>query len=356
VTATEPQRVGITGAMTPDRRHTDRTDGSMRPSWSANPGFVNDEHRSVYRSTESIPGFQEEGDSYKLYEMGFFAGDVILEVGVYGGRSAVIELRGALANPERKQAPQFFGIDLDPAAISRSYETLTRHGLADHALLYHGDLATFAGEFAVQPTMVFVDGDHQYAGVKQDLETLTRILSPGVPVLCHDYVNPENDTGEYGIRRAATEWEEAGYAEFAGIFGCAALFVTSASCGAPRPGMSADRFAQRRLAHMRRSGLAEPDPNDPMVMRIREPMVAHIRELTERIRDLERRLQCAAEAHSVDASLIRQLEIARSYDAAAIANLEHRVAVLLTPRGALRRLAAAAARKVGLYDFLKRRF
>src|SRR5262245_13839631 len=161
------------GAMTPDRRYADRTDGSLRPSWSANPGFINDEHRSVFRDTENIPGWQEEGDSYKLYEMGYFAGDVILEVGVYGGRSAVIELRGALANRERRKAPQFFGIDLDPTAIKRSHETLTRYGLADHALLYHGDLDSFATEFLVDPTMVFVDGDHEYAGVKRDLEVLT---------------------------------------------------------------------------------------------------------------------------------------------------------------------------------------
>jgi len=337
--------------MSPDRRYTDRSDGSLRPSWSANPGFVNAEHRSVYSDTENIPGWQQEGDSYKLYEMGYFAGDTILEVGVYGGRSAVIELRGALANPERKRAPQFFGIDLDPAAITRSHETLTRCGLADHALLYHGDLASFAGEFSVHPTMVFVDGDHQYAGIKRDLEILSEILSPGVPVLCHDYINPENDTGQYGIRRAATEWEQAGHAEFAGIFGCAALFVTSDRCGSPRTGLGPERFAERRLAHLRRNGLAEREPTDPIAV-----LTERVKAAEARILDLERQLQCAAEAHAADTALIRQLETARTYDAAAIANLEHHVAVLLTPRSALRRLAAASARKLGLYEFLKRRF
>jgi hypothetical protein len=100
-------------------------------------------------------------------------------------------------------------------------------------------------EFSIQPTMVFVDADHRYEGVKQDLDALSRLLSPGVPVLCHDYSNPENDTGEYGVRRAATEWEESGHAEFLGTFGCAALFVTTARCGGLVPRMMATTISPR---------------------------------------------------------------------------------------------------------------
>jgi predicted O-methyltransferase YrrM len=246
--------------MTPDLTYPDRKDLSIRPSWSANPGSLNEGHRRVFEETKDIPGWQMEADSYKLYEMAYFAGDVILELGVYGGRSAVVELKGALSNPARTCRPQLFALDLDPTAIQRSHDSLKAFGVADDALLYLGAVDKFMTEFHVQPTMVFVDADHRYEGVKQDLDSLSRLLSPGVPVLCHDYSNPENDTGEYGVRRAATEWEESGHAEFRGTFGCAALFVTTARCGGLVPRMSDHDFAARREALLRGYGVLPAAP------------------------------------------------------------------------------------------------
>ena len=232
--------------ITPEIKYDDRKDNSIRPSWNANKGYVNEEHRIIFDQTKDIPGWQMEGDSYKLYEMGYFAGDVILEIGTYGGRSSVVELRGALSNKSRKKRPQFFGIDIDRGSIEKTYNTLVKHsGLIDYSLLWYGDLEKFLSDVTIQPTMVFLDGDHRYEGVKRDLELLSRMLCPGIPVLCHDYLNPENDTGEYGIQRAATEWEGAGFAEFYGVFGCSVLFVTSDACkGAGTQVMSSEEFTQ----------------------------------------------------------------------------------------------------------------
>jgi len=246
--------------MTPDRFYPDRKDTSIRPSWSANPGYLNEGHRRVFEETKGIPGWQAEADSYKLYEMAYFAGDVILELGVYGGRSAVVELKGALSNPDRTRQPQWFGLDLNAMAIQRSFDTLKAFGLADYALLYLGAIDSFFAEYPIQPTMVFVGADHRYEGVKQDLDALSRVLPAGVPVFCHDYSNAENDTGEYGIRRAATEWEESGYAEFRGTFGCGALFVTTQKCQGRLARMSQDVFAQRRDALLRGYGVLTRDP------------------------------------------------------------------------------------------------
>ena len=246
--------------MTPDLSYPDRKDISVRPSWSANPGYLNEGHRRVFEETKDIPGWQAYADSYKLYEMAYFAGDVILELGVYGGRSAVVELKGALSNPTRTRRPQLFGLDLDPSAIQRSYDSLKAFGVADDALLFQGTIEKFMAEFSIRPTMVFLDADHTYASVKQDLDALSGLLSPGVPVLCHDYTNAENDTGEYGVRRAATEWEESGHAEFRGAFGCAALFVTTARYRGPMVRMSDEVFAQRRAALLRGYGLLPSAP------------------------------------------------------------------------------------------------
>src|SRR4051794_27816390 len=87
-----------------------------RPSWSGAEGYLNDEHAGVWEACKDIPGWQAPGDSAKLYEMAYHSGAVILEIGTYGGRSAVVELRGALrARHDRGgPAPQYFGLDVDP--------------------------------------------------------------------------------------------------------------------------------------------------------------------------------------------------------------------------------------------------
>ena len=231
----------------PDKKYPDQTKNYNRPSWSASPGFINQEHREIFERTKDIPGWQIFGDTYKLYEMGYFAGDTILEVGTCGGRSAVVEIKGSRANKQRKDGPQYFGIDLDPAAIKMTYSSLKGERLHKNALLFHGDLKAFSKKFSITPTMVFLDGDHRYEGVKSDLGLLAQMLPPGVPILCHDYLNPENDTGEYGVRRALDEWQDEGFAEFFNCFGCSALVITTDKCkGKSRSLWSRRKFRQKR--------------------------------------------------------------------------------------------------------------
>jgi len=344
---------------TPDLKYAERTDRSMRPSWSANRGYLNAEHEGIYQATRELPGWQEEGDSYKLYELGYFAGDVILEIGVYGGRSAVVELRGAVANPARARPPQFYGLDLDPAAIVRSHDTLQAAGLSEHALLYCGDLRHFVHDYVIRPTMVFVDGDHAYAGVRSDLDMLAEILCPGVPVFCHDYANDENDGGEYGVRTAVGEWETAGYAEFAGAFGCGALLVTTPRCRGPYSGLTADKFAEQRTMLLRNAGVLPESSSQ--VFALREEL-AVFRDLLDRseadraarlevIQDLQRRFE---EFVASSAEAARDFESERARLESAIKSLEAQVELMGTTKYAARRLVAAAARRAGLHGRTKR--
>jgi hypothetical protein len=80
--------------------------------------------------------------------------------------------------------------------------TLEGLDLASRALLYTGDFRQFIFDLPIVPTMVFVDGSHQYDGVWADLEALSRILVPGTAVMCHDYSN----TDVPGVRKAIDEW------------------------------------------------------------------------------------------------------------------------------------------------------
>src|SRR5262245_12077163 len=81
----------------PDIAYPPGPDGHHRPSWGGHAQHLNAEHATVWAATKDLPGWQDVNDSKKLYEMAFVNGAVILEIGVYGGRSAVVELRGALS-------------------------------------------------------------------------------------------------------------------------------------------------------------------------------------------------------------------------------------------------------------------
>jgi glycosyltransferase involved in cell wall biosynthesis len=218
----------------------------FRPTWHSAAEFLGDEHRRIHELTADLPGWQDPADSQKLYEMGFRRGEVMLEIGVFGGRSAAVQIMGALAGARRfaRSLPQFFGLDVDRAAIGRARATLRRLGLARHALLYHGDLEAFLRDLPIAPTMVFVDGDHTYGGVWADLHLLRRVLAPGTPVLCHDYAGIE------GVRRAVDDAvRRTGYAPLG-------RFAGSILLRAPGPGRTAGRIAPECFERTRRALLA----------------------------------------------------------------------------------------------------
>ncbi|WP_438479475.1 glycosyltransferase [Oleiharenicola lentus] len=201
-----------------------------RPSWPVTGGhaaFISQEHETIFAMTAHLPGWQTPGDTFKLYEMAFHAGDVILEIGPFGGRSATAILRGALANKSaRTFRPAYYGVDIAEDSIARTRGMLAGENLGAYCHLYHGVLKDFVQRWQITPTMVFLDGDHSYEGVVADLEILSAYLKPGTPILVHDFLNVENETGVIGVKKAAKEWAAAGHGRFMGCHGCCALYLT----------------------------------------------------------------------------------------------------------------------------------
>jgi glycosyltransferase involved in cell wall biosynthesis len=229
----------------PDLVQGARKDFVYAPSWSASGGYVNEEHRRIYEETTHYPGWQDPADSEKLYELAWHNGSVILEIGVFGGRSAVVELRGALAAVAARRSlprPQFFGVDVDSGFVERSFKTLIAAGLEEYALFYHGNFDRFLRELPIVPTMVFVDGDHRYPGCWADLRLLSRHLAPGTPVMCHDY------GGIPGVQRAVDEWIASGAYEAMGQFAGSMLLRARGVRGRVPRGLSPDAFIQTRAA------------------------------------------------------------------------------------------------------------
>ncbi len=223
-----------------------------RPSWKRTETFLNPAHQSIWEKTKDLPGWQDPEDSQKLYELGFYCGDVILEIGVFGGRSAVPELRGANA-AARPWLPQYYGLDVDPGFIERSLPTLQGAGIATQCLLYHGNLRHFHGDLPVIPTMVFVDGDHEYEGVLADLMLLKDFLAPETPVLCHDY-----DTE--GVKRAVDQMVKTPYFQLAGQFARGVLLRATAACQGVPKALALEDFARLRQQLLDRYAEAQPAP------------------------------------------------------------------------------------------------
>ncbi len=199
-----------------------------KPSWKRDAAFINAEHAEIWEKTKHLPGWQDPEDSQKLYELGYYNGQVILEIGVFGGRSAAVELRGALA-AGLEAPPQYYGVDIDLGFLGRSLESVESAKVAEHCLFYHGNLKQFLADLPIVPTMIFVDGDHEYAGCLDDLRTLTGFVAPGTPVLCHDYHAIE------GVRRAVDEIVATGFFKNLGLFAGSILLVSTDACtGSPR--------------------------------------------------------------------------------------------------------------------------
>ncbi len=103
----------------------------------------------------------------------------VLEIGRAKGGSTVILAAGI------GPAGKVVSVDLTPPGDDYLRELLARTGLADRVELLVGDSRKMPlpeGLF----DLVFIDGDHEYAGVKADWERVKTLVRPGAEVLFHD--------------------------------------------------------------------------------------------------------------------------------------------------------------------------
>ncbi len=212
----------------PDIAWTANDGLTYKPSWKRESEFISPEHAAIWDKTQHLPGWQDVEDSQKLYEMAWYNGQVFLEIGVFGGRSAAVEILGALA-ADFDVPPQYYGVDIDPGFLSRSQPSVEFARASEHCLFYHGNLNQFVADLPIVPTMVFVDGDHEYDGCLADLRKLTTFLAPGTPVLCHGYHAIE------GVRRAVDEMVSTSFFVSMGQFAGSILLQATYACpGRPR--------------------------------------------------------------------------------------------------------------------------
>ena len=111
----------------------------------------------------------------------------IVEIGV-GGAASTLAFAEAL---RLNRHGRLISIDIDPWFIERARMLLRTHGLSDRATIIEGrstDPATRARIVAQMPQIdiLFIDGDHSFAGCRADFDCYRDLLSPAGIVVFHD--------------------------------------------------------------------------------------------------------------------------------------------------------------------------
>lgn len=181
-----------------------------------------------------VPGWLRREDALKLYELAYFAGGDVLELGSHQGLSTAILARACRNSSPSKRVHT---VDLEPAYTRAARKNLERLGLLDRVSMRTGDAAAAARELAdagARFGFVFIDHSHTYADTLAVCAVLDRLVIPGGFCLFHDFNDSRNrDEGDadYGEYQAVRDGLAPDRFTFYGIYGCTGLYRRLAEGG-----------------------------------------------------------------------------------------------------------------------------
>jgi len=145
-----------------------------------------------------------------------------VEIGSFAGSSLFLTGKAL-----KRIVPQLQGFAIEPGGHPQFYEVLKHlQGDVTHLPRFsHQAVAQLQQLFEQDgklATFIFVDGDHTYEGVRQDIIDYFPLVAPGGIMMFHDYLPPLNDENreailfhhagnEPGIRQACQEFMENTY-------------------------------------------------------------------------------------------------------------------------------------------------
>lgn len=189
------------------------------PSWNRKRKYVSWNHWFTTKSPRGRSKKIEKTIRYKLYEIGYYAGSVILEIGLPPDSDLRVPIGAAR---DAGHDVQYFGIDSEPAAIFTAHTRLQRKQLASRAVFFQGSLSEFRNALPITPTAVIVNENRNVEAV---LKHLALFLSHGTPVLVTGWFLSRSD------KRSIPDIDDF---EFCGRFGESVL-LRSTSCVEERP-------------------------------------------------------------------------------------------------------------------------
>ncbi|HIK10508.1 MAG TPA: class I SAM-dependent methyltransferase [Oscillatoriaceae cyanobacterium M33_DOE_052] len=145
-----------------------------------------------------------------------------IEIGSYAGASLFLTTKAL-----KRTTPQLQGFAVEPGGRPQFYQVLQHFQpeIAHLRMFSHEAAAKLHHLFSQDrklATFIFIDGDHTYPGVKQDIIDYFPLLAPGGIMMFHDYLPPLDDENrsailfhhggkEPGIRQACEELMEQTY-------------------------------------------------------------------------------------------------------------------------------------------------
>ncbi len=237
----ESARFGRQRFLTPEVVNLERlwqsAEGSgYRPSWNRDNTFVNAEHERL-GAAPGLPGAAAVA-LQKVYELGFYTGGVILEVGGTATHSRGVALRGANAAVRGFQ-PQCYRVTPDRQELQTSLKDIDP-ALSGQYLLFQGSLSRFLHDLPIVPTLVVVEAGLNDAQLRDAFLTLKNSLAPSTPILCTGY-----STSAF-MRQAVDQLLERHCFQAAGVFGDSLLLRAPEDSAATPRGLQAEEFASLR--------------------------------------------------------------------------------------------------------------
>jgi predicted O-methyltransferase YrrM len=200
--------------------------------------FIDDDHRALSLLPVEgalirgpVPGYLRPADALALYELAYFAGGDVLELGTMYGLST-----GILCTAVRNAGAggTVVSIELEPEFRRSTTRAIRSAGLRRHHRLIGGEAGDEVDALARADATfgaIFIDHDHAYGPTARICRQLDAVLRSGGVALFHDFHDERNRTQpeEYGVHRAVGELvARPGYA-FAGVVGCCGVVRKAAA-------------------------------------------------------------------------------------------------------------------------------
>jgi predicted O-methyltransferase YrrM len=146
-----------------------------------------------------VEGWLSLDEAHFLFELAEVANGPIVEIGCYRGRSSIALACGASANVS---SPKVFSIDphevfegelggrFGPDDRPAYYRNLVASGFAAKVSLINLPSTKVASIWDQPVGLLFVDGDHRYEAVRQDLEAWAPKIAPSAVIAFDDASAP----------------------------------------------------------------------------------------------------------------------------------------------------------------------
>ncbi len=201
------------------------------PSWRRKRKYVSWNHWFVTKSKLGKGSKDRKNLRFKLFEMGHYAGAVILEVGLKHQSHATVAVRAA---NDAALNPQYYAVESDSSAIVSAQSKFRKKRLEEHALFFQGSLQEFRSLLPVSPTMVILNERENVVGL---LSHLSLFLAPGTPVLVQNW---------YQARGGDDSFQGHNAFEICGRFGESVFLVVKAENEESSIGFCRTEFARLR--------------------------------------------------------------------------------------------------------------